>query len=437
MIMTKKRKTILFSIILILILIVSLIITIILIIINNKEDFGGKQFSEDAVNEYKDVFETQITKIDNNNTFFTIDELVKKYIDYYENNDNNAIIALLDSNYINDNNVNAQNVFNKIKKPTNSSQYESQDIYGTLGGTYISYYVKGTINNEEIFNIINIDKNNNTFSVIPTTKEKFDNRLKDKANNSDKNIAKNDYNIFEYKNLNDSDIVKLYFDNYIVKMLNNKEKAYEILDSTYKSKRYSTMDDFNEYVNNNKEKFELTYKYDTANSNDFNSYSEYSDFRLYNSYLGIKNYVVHKYNNYKQYVGIDNDENYYIFNETSPMQYTVILDTHTIDLPEFTEKYNASSNESKVGLNTEKIKEAINDKDYNYIYNKLNATFKHNNFKTVSDLQVYLQSNLYSNNKFEYLGIEEQNGVYVATVKVTNQKKSSESKNIKMVMKLN
>ena len=55
--------------------------------------------------------------------------------------------------------------------------------------------------------------------------------------------------------------------------------------------------------------------------------------------LELKSYKIDKNNDYTQYVLIDNLENYYIFRETSVMDYTVILDTYTIDLPEFLEKY--------------------------------------------------------------------------------------------------
>lgn len=51
------------------------------------------------------------------------------------------------------------------------------------------------------------------------------------------------------------------------------------------------------------------------------------------------------------------------------MNFTVILDTYTIDLPEFTEKYTKASDEEKVLLNIQKGFTAINDKDYRYVYN--------------------------------------------------------------------
>ena len=64
-------------------------------------------------------------------------------------------------------------------------------------------------------------------------------------------------------------------------------------------------------------------------------------------------------------------------------KYSVVLDTYTIDLPEFIEKYNSANEKTKVGLNIQKVFDAINNEDYEYVYNKLDNTFKQTNFKTV------------------------------------------------------
>jgi hypothetical protein len=54
------------------------------------------------------------------------------------------------------------------------------------------------------------------------------------------------------------------------------------------------------------------------------------------------------------------------------MDYKLILDEYTIDLPEFTEKYKKAAPQEKVGMNIEKIISAINNKDYGkYRFNQV------------------------------------------------------------------
>ena len=54
--------------------------------------------------------------------------------------------------------------------------------------------------------------------------------------------------------------------------------------------------------------------------------------------------------------------------ESNITNYEVVLDTYTIDLPEFLEKYNKNSDEIKCGMNIQKLFDAINDEDYSYVY---------------------------------------------------------------------
>ena len=72
-----------------------------------------------------------------------------------------------------------------------------------------------------------------------------------------------------------------------------------------------------------------------------------------------------------------------------------MLDTYTVDLLKFTEKYTKASEEEKVVLNINKIFTAIDAKDYKYVYSKLAESFKNNYFNNESDLQKYLNDNLF------------------------------------------
>ena len=142
----------------------------------------------------------------------------------------------------------------------------------------------------------------------------------------------------------------------------------------------------------------------------------------------IKKYNINVYSNYIEYVCIDGYGNYYIFQEEGVMDFTVKLDTYTIDTEEFKEKYNNSTQQQKVGMNLEKINQALNRKDYEYIYNKLDTTFKANNFATFEDFENYMKSTFFNINKIEYGDFNEQSGTYICETEITDNTRENENK---------
>lgn len=142
------------------------------------------------------------------------------------------------------------------------------------------------------------------------------------------------------------------------------------------------------------------------------------------------NFELNKYkeennDNYTEYICIDQYGNYYIFKDKGVMDYTVMLDTYTIDSDEFNNKYNNGSEQLKVGMNLEKIFQALNRKDYNYIYEKLDDNFKQNNFPTLTDFETYAKSTFFDINKIEYGDFEEKSGVYVYKISLSDATESA------------
>lgn len=126
---------------------------------------------------------------------------------------------------------------------------------------------------------------------------------------------------------------------------------------------------------------------------------------------------------------------YYIFKENSAFQFSIILDTYSIDLPEFIEKYESATTQEKVALNLEKVIEAINEQDYKYVYNKLNETFKKNNFDTLEKFEKYMKNNFYEENEASYLSFNEISETYTYSVKIKDAE-SEKYKTKNFVMKL-
>ena len=117
------------------------------------------------------------------------------------------------------------------------------------------------------------------------------------------------------------------------------------------------------------------------------------------------------------------------------MNYKLYLDDYTVDIEEFLDKYNKANETTKIGMNTDKIIKAINRKDYDYIYKKLDQDFANNNFGSLEGFENYMNQNFNAIYEATYYNSSKENNVYVqpVTLKV---KDSDEQKSLNIIMKL-
>ena len=193
-----------------------------------------------------------------------------------------------------------------------------------------------------------------------------------------------------------------------------------MLDEEYKNKKFGSFDNFKKYINNKADLLNLLNIYNRKSYSDFATSQEYEEYYLQFLDVGLTQYIVNTYTDYTEYICYDQDDNVYIFREKAPNDYTIILDAYTIEIPSVKQKYETSTDQDKVAMNIEKIKQAVNDKDYTYVYNKLDETFKNNNYPTEASFEQKMQSELYARNDFSYTKVESKSNVYVCDVTVTD-----------------
>ena len=386
--------------------------------------------------------ENPVSPIRTNNviTYYTVDGCLKSYFSILEIEDSNVLMTYLSENYINNNDINNDNIFTILEKYNNYNTYRTIEMYELSNYTIMTYYVKGRIDCKNIYFIVHLDVNNQTFDIEPITEEAYNNRINDKNDAEDneiEEISKKVYNSFVYKDLNDEVISKLYFSDYIKAMLIDSEEAYRLLDEEYKQKRFDTIDKFNKYIQDNQVRLNLSFEIENKDVSEYEDFSQYYEFANKNENFGLKNYLVEEFVDYTRYICVDGYNNYYIFYVTYPGTYTVMIDSYTMEMEEFVEKYNSSTNEVKVRMNVEKVIEAINAKDYQYIYDKLDDTFKSNYYNTVNDLEEVIKNNLFDTNEVEYTNVYQEEGVYVYQLKVKDaQNASTNEKNLTIIMQL-
>ena len=227
------------------------------------------------------------------------------------------------------------------------------------------------------------------------------------------------------------------FKDYIQNALYSPQDSYNSLNPEYREKKFGNFQSFQLFLDENRSVYE---SYDMRNAKkyeDFNNMEEYMLYLTTFQQIKLESYEKTMNNQYTQYVCIDNLGNYYIFRETAAMQYTVILDTYTIDLPEFVEQYEKASEEDKVLMNIQKFFDAIEDKDYDYAYDKLDATFKSNNFATLESFENYVEQNFFEENTLSAGKAEKQGDVYLYNVTINDgTSNSNNSKTTSFVMRL-
>lgn len=218
-------------------------------------------------------------------------------------------------------------------------------------------------------------------------------------------------NEFTFTTLTSDNLVRMYLNDYKNNILNDLDKAYNSLNLEYKEKRFGSIENYKEYINENIEKI---------------------------SQITLKQYQINSYEEYEEYVCLDQYDNYYIFNVTAVMQYTLKLDTYTLDSEKFINTYNNSNAQEKGMLNIDKFITMINSKDYQAVYSKLDETFKNNNFSTLNDFKNYIKQNLFEYNSVSYDSWSNEGEIYIYQIIISDKTANSrETKNMEIIMKLN
>lgn len=334
-----------------------------------------------------------------------------------------AILEMYDDIYIENANINEEKILENAQQYKQQGDYSKNMAYnlkikemylGELSQTVNLIFVNFEINGIEDNMLIKLDVQNRTYSIFG--REYIDEKgystttaIEDIEIDSQP-VESNNYNTFDYIQADEKYIVNQYFSEYQSQLLNNRQFAYQLLNDEYREKKYENQEEFDQYIEQNYESMQSMY---------------------------LSEYQVHEFDEYKEYVCLDQNNRYYIFLEKSITDYSVLLDTYTIDLKDFTDKYNGASTSMKVGMNAEKILSAINDKDYRYVYNKLDENFRNNTFGNLENFGVYMNDHFYNQNDIEYTDFTEEGNIYIYNATLKNaQDTEAEGKKLTIIMQL-
>lgn len=416
-------------IILVTILVMAIIALVIVLGIGNRNEENIPMGNEVETSKQE---QTQgLTPVESREDYYIVKDNIGKYYSYYsilfnagnyyatedtqiisqaEKDNAQILYNMLDAEYITAKGITADNLKSNLTEIGQVTAYIN-NMYVIPETNNIDVYVvsgelKETVNatGTDFELIVKLDKTNKTFSVMPQeyVTELYGNIVEGQSLdiNVEQSIAINANNTYTEREITEETYLKDLFAEIRNELLNDYEEAYNHLDEEYRTQKFATLEDFNNFASEKAEEYRT---------------------------MALAQYQVTEEDGYTQYLLVDQNGKYYIANETAVMKYTTLLDTYTVDLPQFTESYNSANDSRKAGLNLQKVVDAINNNDYEYVYNKLDETFRANNFPTLESFEQYIQNNLYTSANVEFSNYKNSGELHIFDATFTD--KNNESSN--------
>ena len=398
--------------IIIILLIVVIAISVILLCLSKKTNKTAE--GEEIAPEGELFLDKNGEIIQNFSEYNTVKSCINSLILYAKAGNNNAIKEIIDGGYIFENVV-----FPKNSRLMLAPVYRVDNEAGNVN------FVSFKINNQNIYGIIILDGANQTFKILKASETDYNNAKNHNIESKYKEYIKIDektFNKYKYSIVEDADIIKQYFNDYIQKANYYPEEAYNILDEKYKTNKFNTFLDFQNYLNQRKEQLEALDIYNIKTSNDFKTDEEYESYLMNFKSKGLKQYLIKDYETYRLYICIDDYDNYYAFKETGAMEYSLYLDDYNILLAEDLYQYNSVDNKGKAALNVKRFLKAVNQEDYIYAYNMLSEGFKKNYFETLQKFIKYIENQNIDYNNIKNIDITEESNIYICILKTNDNK---------------
>lgn len=362
---------------------------------SNTSNTSNSTASSD-INENKGTLQKTINK----EVYFWINDVLEKY---YDSTSVEEALNLIDVDVKNELELTEENYnnYNEFESPI----FRIDEIYEqVLNESKTAFLVKLKCG-EEKSNVKNIavwveqDENSSVFSIYPYEYLKRKNYLDFKEGDvlpisDEKQIKENSSNKSEEEfSVSAEKFMKGLFERFKFDLLLDNEHLYSVLDEEYKNLKYPKIDDLIQYINDNKEDLYLD---------------------------SLSTYKVIQYDEYVEYRAICNSKRTYVFNVKNMMDYTISLDNYKIIQNSST--YNAVMPQAKAKYCIDRVIGALNYKDYDFVYSKLNPVQKNNYYKNEDEFKEFLSKNFYEENNYEFEGdyVEISDNVYQFQIKVTD-----------------
>ena len=410
--MGNKLVKIMIILLIFIIIIAGIIISI--IVLNKDENLFTQNSNIGDAGEVVNYKELKLHDVTEKIEYYTVKNCINSYIkalnkesgtyyiadQYDEKIQKEYIYNLFSDSYINNKKITKENVLNNVKL------YDENLIFTPLkmkvlenenSNVYVAYGIVQNLQNkyiEDLYIIVSLDLKNKTYQIEPI--DELYNSIEDIVIENNNVIIKNNgFNSYITQKISNEFLCSEYLTLYKNLSLSKPEVIYNLMSNEYRNKRFGSLENFKNYIEENRKEIEK---------------------------IKLSQYAVTNYDNYTEYIAKDQYENLYIFKETEFMYFTISLDTYTLEQEKFNTEYSKATNNNKVKMNIDKLFQMINAKDYNAAYEMLDANFKNTNFKTVQSFEQYMKSKLYRYNDISFIKFSDEiSGVYTYSIEITNR----------------
>lgn len=233
------------------ILVINIAIVIVAIIIGN--------ITKEDDNKYN-----EISKLEDVNYFFSIENNLNIIPIYIEENNYNALYNLLNEKYIENNDIYIDNVISKFEEYIYTI-FDVTNVYVTNKDNLYKYFIKCNIRknayeeNADVITteyiVLNYDEKIMSYNIEFISNKKYEEYISGKKEVSFEKIKTNNFNQFTYKNITDSTLATYYLNNFIDMIYEDSKLAYSRISPETKEKYFKTYDEFHSFIKNNNNMF--------------------------------------------------------------------------------------------------------------------------------------------------------------------------------------
>ena len=233
------------------ILVINIAIVIVAIIIGN--------ITKEDDNKYN-----EISKLEDVNYFFSIENNLNIIPIYIEENNYNALYNLLNEKYIENNDIYVDNVISKFEEYIYTI-FDVTNVYVTNKDNLYKYFIKCNIRknayeeNADVITtkyiVLNYDEKIMSYNIEFISNKKYEEYISGKKEVSFEKIKTNNFNQFTYKNITDSTLATYYLNNFIDMIYEDSKLAYSRISPETKEKYFKTYDEFLSFIKNNNNMF--------------------------------------------------------------------------------------------------------------------------------------------------------------------------------------
>lgn len=330
--------------------------------------------------------------------YYTNPETGEETNNYYDIIQKHYIHNVLSTGFTQKNGITEENVLTKVNPLDEKLECYPIEIINILNGDNIkTYKVKTITQNSKTENksvkyfIIHITTDKKLFAVEPIEEEAYG---KSKFEEISK-IETNDNNQFREIKITKQNVVLEVFNNFKNITLAQPKYTYDKMTEEYKNARFGSYETYEKYV---KDSYELLSK------------------------ISPKKYLEEDAEKQNQYIIKDQYDNTYTFEIITPLNYTVMLDTYTIESEQTKTSYKSIREDKIPYMNVKRFFEMINNKDYKTAIKYLPDSFKNSSkISNEKDLETIAKNTFLPYNKLEILAEKiGENNTFLYKLKLTD-----------------